>query len=524
MGKNNKSKATNSKNKGEVQPPEMPENFKSVIIDFLNDLSTTFPDYKHLWEKWTSPELPQIELQYLFEYLMHIYPERFFDILYQNEEIFSDSSEINTHFLPDVDFKLLYNCSNISKTIQKSIWKYLQLILFTIINTIKDKSKFGDTKDIFEGINEDELQTKLSETILSITDFFTNINESIPQPSEENNTYSTPPPPQSEENNDNNSSSTSQPDFSDFTNTAKTMFENMSGGKMPNFENMKNNLPKPEELHEHLKGLFDGKIGKLAKELAEEISGDFSELLDKDDNSIKTTQDVLNKLMKNPGKMMDLMKTVSNKITKKMKDGDLSQDEIMKEAGDLIGKMKDMGGMEQFNEMFKNLKQQMGGGMGKNMKMDTNAITRLSKQQALKQRLKERLDAKRQLEAATTLLSLTNSTTASISNPVVSNISNPVVSNISNPVVSNISNPVVSNISNPVVSNISNYSIEPSVTNPDIFTFKMGSSVQDKSIRTEIKQKMDNEIDKILLDVNSISTKKKNKKTNKFNKINAIDK
>ena len=32
-------------------------------------------------------------------------------------------------------------------------------------------------------------------------------------------------------------------------------------------------MPNADDLHEHLKGLFDGKTGKLAKELADELSG-----------------------------------------------------------------------------------------------------------------------------------------------------------------------------------------------------------------------------------------------------------
>ena len=39
------------------------------------------------------------------------------------------------------------------------------------------------------------------------------------------------------------------------------------------------NVPDMEGLHEHLKGIFDGKIGGLAKELEEEISGEFEDML-----------------------------------------------------------------------------------------------------------------------------------------------------------------------------------------------------------------------------------------------------
>ena len=147
--------------------PQIPDKFQSVITDFLNDLSITFPEYSHLWNKWSDSNIPEYELQSLFNYLLTVYPERFFDILYQNDEIFLPSSTVNTYFLPNIDFKLLYNCDNISKTTRTSMWKYLQLILFTIINSIKDKYNFGETKNLFDGIDEDELHSKLVETVFS---------------------------------------------------------------------------------------------------------------------------------------------------------------------------------------------------------------------------------------------------------------------------------------------------------------------------------------------------------------------
>ena len=32
-----------------VMENTMPDNFKSIIIDFTNDLTTTFPEYDYLW-------------------------------------------------------------------------------------------------------------------------------------------------------------------------------------------------------------------------------------------------------------------------------------------------------------------------------------------------------------------------------------------------------------------------------------------------------------------------------------------
>jgi hypothetical protein len=133
--------------------------------------------------------------------------------------------------------------------------------------------------------------------------------------------------------------------------------------------------------------LFDGKIGTLAKELAEEISGEFSNILGEDfatngENTEHTTQDVLKKMMKNPKKMMDLVKTVGDKLKNKMDSGEISKDEIMKEATDILAKMKQMGGGSELNEMLK----KFAGGMGKNMRINTSALNQMTKKEEMRQR------------------------------------------------------------------------------------------------------------------------------------------
>ena len=180
-------------------------------------------------------------------------------------------------------------------------------------------------------------------------------------------------------------------------------------------------MPNPEELHGHLKGLFEGKIGTLAKELAEEISHDFQDILGEteDINESTSTQDVLKKMLKNPKKIMDLMKTVSGKLDSKMKSGEISKDEIMKEASEWMSKMKDMGGSDQFNEIFKNITKNMGGmggmgglasmagmeglgglgNLGKNMRFDTNAYERMTKQESMKQRMRNKLAKRKEQQA-----------------------------------------------------------------------------------------------------------------------------
>jgi hypothetical protein len=75
--------------------------------------------------------------------------------------------------------------------------------------------------------------------------------------------------------------------------------------------------------------------------------------------------------------------------------GEISKDEIMKEASEWMSKMKDMGGTDQFNEIFKNITKNMGG-LGKNMKFDTNAFNKMTKQQSMKERMRSRLEQRKQ--------------------------------------------------------------------------------------------------------------------------------
>ena len=307
----------------------MPDNFPKIISDMTSAMTTTFPEYAFMWAKWTPPsplsgsEFDK-DMQQLFEYCVVVYPSRFFDILYQNEDMFLPDSEINTCFLPSVDFKLLFACENITITTRQTLWKYLQLMLFTVSSSIQDKKGFGDAAKTFEGINQDELQEKLIETVTGMTNFFQFLESS------KDSSGNSPDVPKSPE----------------------TDTFDVGGGSFPSAGG---------DIHEHLRGLFEGKIGSLAKDMAEDISKDFSSILGDDIENIKSTKDVLHKLMQNPGKIAELVKTIGAKLTDKMASGEVSHEELMKEAAGLIGKMKDMGGgNEQFQEIFKNLSKMPG--------------------------------------------------------------------------------------------------------------------------------------------------------------------
>jgi hypothetical protein len=127
-------------------------------------------------------------------------------------------------------------------------------------------------------------------------------------------------------------------------------------------------LPDVGDIFGHLKGLFDGKIGTLAKSLAEEISGDLNDILGTDDmGDVRSTKDVIGKLMKNPAKISGLLKTINDRLQSKISSGEISQEELMKEAAEIMSKMKGLGseggaGDVNFEELFKNMSKM--GGMG----------------------------------------------------------------------------------------------------------------------------------------------------------------
>ena len=292
-------------------------------------------------------------VQEIFEYCYEIYPERFFDILYQNEEIF-DNNDLNINFLPGIDFKLLWK-ENISDNTKNNIWKYLQLVLFTIITNVENKNTFGDTAKLFEAINEDEFKEKLEETIKGLGNIFDLSND--------------------------------EPGSDDISNN---FFENM---------------PDPNEIHDHISGIMNGKLGELAKELAAETAKDF----DFTEDSIKDPKDIFKTLFKNPQKLMNLVKNVGTKLDEKMKSGDIKESELLEEASSMFNSMKGMPGMENSNmkdlfsninigEMMKNMGMMPPGGKFNqnafNSKMEENM-----KSSRARERMKTKLEANREEKA-----------------------------------------------------------------------------------------------------------------------------
>jgi hypothetical protein len=107
-----------------INKNEIPADFCKIIKEFTNDILISFPEYKDNLNEGLRNIIDGNDntesLNELVQYIKSVYPERFFDLLYQNENIFKDS-EINTKFLPNIDFSDLWN-QEISDNTKNVIW------------------------------------------------------------------------------------------------------------------------------------------------------------------------------------------------------------------------------------------------------------------------------------------------------------------------------------------------------------------------------------------------------------------
>jgi hypothetical protein len=263
-----------------------------------------------------------------FNFCKTKYAPRFFDILYQNTSIFEEDSTEDTEFLPNIYFKNLWTCDISDKT-KETIWKYLQLILFSAVGKVDDEGQFGETLKLFEAVNDGEFKDKLDETFEGI----------------------------------------------------KNMFEDTKDASGESF-----NVPNPEDMHEHINGLLKGKLGNLATEIAEEITGD----LNIDAENTGSVNDLFSNMIKDPSKLMGIVNKVTNKLEGKIKSGDIKESELLSEATEMMQQMKDMPGMGNMQSLFSKMGMDMFGGG----KVDTKATEQQLKRKMKLAKTKERIRAK----------------------------------------------------------------------------------------------------------------------------------
>ena len=413
----NKSKhagsAASKANKKPVTINDISAEFQTIILDFLRDIDCSFPEYREVLERYLGyshemKPMPNDLYIELYSHCREVYPVKFFDILYKSETLFASTetaapeteeagasektdSDTGVEFLPGVDFREIWATPDITENTKDIIWKYLQLILFSIVNNLSDMGSFGDTAKLFEAIDDNELKTKLEEVIGEMGSMFSNSGGT----------------------GDGSGSGTgagagtegldeSFKKATDFMNEAFGGASAAAGSESGSGSGTTPPIPDASSIHEHLSSILNGKIGKLAKEIAEETAAD----LNLDMESETSMKGVFQQLLKNPGKLSGIIKTVGSKLDSKLKSGELKESEIMQEASELMAKMKNMPGMNNLASMLSKMGMNVPGGMGGgtggkvNFGAMQSQLTKNMKQAQMRERLLKKVQDKQAATAA----------------------------------------------------------------------------------------------------------------------------
>ena len=354
------------------KPTEIPKDFAKLMIDFINDVSTTFPEYKPIIQKWWGfDSYTGTQLASLFSHCMKVYPARFTDIIYQKEGIFDANSDENVDFLPGISFKYLWSCSDVTDKTRDVIWKYLQTTTICVVGSIDSKHMDKTMKEVFDKLDEENFKNNLCETIDDIQGIF---------------------------------NKATQKETSEDTDTDAP---NMSA----------------DSFQENLNSLMGGKIGSLAEEIMKETVGNLNEA---DFEGAETPSDILKKLFENPGSLISMAQGVTEKLKSKIDSGEFDQQELFNEATNVLKNVKDMPGGDMMQTMMAGLANAQsggadsgdlggddmpdlanlmatmlnGGGMKKGQRVDTNAINRQVKRKNTITEMKKRAEIRRTQQAA----------------------------------------------------------------------------------------------------------------------------
>lgn len=253
-----------------------------------------------------------------------IYAESFFYILQKNDEMFSPNKKSKpVELLPGVDFCQLWNAEGISDGTREAMWRHLQLIMFELIPLVGDKAQFGDSASLFEAITPEHLQEQIEKAFADL-----NLDEN-----------------------------------------------GQEGGGSPDPAKAERVA---SEFTEHISGLMGGSLGRLANEIAEEVGHELG-------LTRNATQTEVMDLLRDPTRMMSLVKKIGKKLEEKIASGEVKESELLKEAAEVVDKLKDIPGAENLRKMF---------GSGFNSKASQSATEAALKQRMGKAKTKERLQAK----------------------------------------------------------------------------------------------------------------------------------
>ena len=104
-----------------------------------------------------------------------------------------------------------------------------------------------------------------------------------------------------------------------------------------------------DAFQEHLDGLVGGKIGALAKD----ILGDTLDSINEEDFAdAENPADIIKKLCDKDGGLMQMAAGVTQKLQSKIDSGEYNHGELLQEATSVLQNMKDMPGMDMFQNLM----------------------------------------------------------------------------------------------------------------------------------------------------------------------------
>ena len=295
----------------------------SIFSSFIRDLSKTFPEIKNcLYRNYEAELTPEFSNINQFSKI-----KTFLNKIKENEKLIKDKDESffekDFELLEEISFKRLWE-KNISDKTKNIIWKYLQS--FSIININLNSS--DELKNLLDSIKDTKEISK----------------EEIKEEIKDKQTAK---------------------DLKDL----KKLTEDINSS-----QNISNSNSEEEDLEDMLGGMMDSNIGKIAKEVAENM--DIESILGNVDET-SNPMELMTKLM-NPEKMGSIFQNIDQIMNQKMKDGDIDSESLKKEAEGMYGNMS-------HNPMFASMMQQM----------NNKELTEEEKKEKLRQKIREKEENKK---------------------------------------------------------------------------------------------------------------------------------
>ena len=294
----------------------------NVIDEFVADVMGTFPEYSaHILSWWGDTK--NIDKIITHCTLPLSPPEVIYCIGTNNDIIFSDektneeytkifkNTNISTEFLPNIDFKDLWK-QNLSDNTRNAIWSHLKLLTKCILNLTEENMMETVVKFQMKLMMPADGCDPTSESFMeNAKDMFSSFCEEagvdVDAESSETGTSS--------------------------------RFKDLFGGNEEQFKT---------DIEDVLSS--SGKLGIFAAESMEQFMEDIKQFGDIDPQE----------LMKDPKKIMGIVKKIEDQFSEKIKSGELVHSEVLTDASNMMDKLKQIKSLEKYMDIIMSLLHKFG--------------------------------------------------------------------------------------------------------------------------------------------------------------------